>query len=58
MPFSLFAARCIYVAQQPLKYRQDVIKRIHVARVTSLVTLFSAVKMPEILSTTSTLTLL
>ena len=50
MPFSFFAARCIYVARQPLKYRQDVIKRIFAARVTSHVALFSSVKVPEIVT--------
>tara|TARA_B100001248_G_C27268967_1_gene402124 strand:+ start:141 stop:317 length:177 start_codon:yes stop_codon:yes gene_type:complete len=56
MPFSLFAARCIYVARQPLKYRQDVIKRIYIAKVTSLATICT-VKMPEILSTGTAFTL-
>ena len=51
MPFSLFAARCMYVAKQPLKYRQDVIKRIYAARVTGHVALFSTVKLPEIVTT-------
>ena len=50
MPFSFFAARCIYVAQQPLKYRRDVIKRIYTARVASHATLLTAVKGPEIIS--------
>ena len=50
MPFSLFAARCIYVAQQPLKYRQDVIKRIFAARLTGHLVLFSSIKAPEILN--------
>ena len=35
MPFSFFAARCLYVARQPLKYRQDVIKRIFTANLAS-----------------------
>ena len=56
MPFSLFAARCIYVAQQPMKYRQDVIKRIYVGKVASLATICS-VKLPEILSTGTILSL-
>ena len=50
MPFSFFAARCMYVAKQPLKYRQDVIKRIYAARVTGHVALFSTVKLPEIVT--------
>ena len=50
MPFSLFAARCMYVAKQPLKYRQDVIKRLYIARVTGHVGLFSGVKLPEIVT--------
>ena len=43
MPFSFFAARCLYVAKQPLKYRQDVIKRIYKARVGADATLIRAV---------------
>ena len=50
MPFSLFAARCMYVARQPLTYRQNVIKRIYMARVTGHLALFSSVKAPELLS--------
>ena len=50
MPFSFFAARCIYVAKQPLKYRQDVIKRIFAARVTGHVALFSSIKVPELIT--------
>ena len=50
MPFSFFAARCIYVAKQPLKYRQDVIKRIFAARITGHVALFSSVKAPELMT--------
>ena len=50
MPFSFFAARCIYVAKQPLKYRQDVIKRIFAARITGHVALFSSVKVPELMA--------
>tara|TARA_Y100001935_G_C17117554_1_gene413979 strand:- start:399 stop:569 length:171 start_codon:yes stop_codon:yes gene_type:complete len=50
MPFSFFAARCMYVAKQPLKYRQDVIKRIYTARVASHATLLTAVKGPELLT--------
>lgn len=50
MPFSFFAARCLFVAKQPLKYRQDVIKRIYKARVGAHATLLTAVKAPEIIS--------
>ena len=50
MPFSFFAARCLYVAKQPLKYRQDVIKRIYKARVGAHATLITAVKAPELIS--------
>ena len=49
MPFSLFAARCLYVAKQPLKYRQDVIKRIYAARFFSHATLFTSIKAPELI---------
>lgn len=49
MPFSLFAARCIYVARQPLQYRKNVIKRIYNARITGHFALFSTVKAPELL---------
>ena len=44
MPFSFLPARCLYVAKQPLKYRQDVIKRIFAIRLTSHLALFSSVK--------------
>tara|TARA_B100000674_G_C37977444_1_gene980114 strand:+ start:7183 stop:7353 length:171 start_codon:yes stop_codon:yes gene_type:complete len=50
MPFSLFAARCLHVARQPLKYRQDVIKRIYIARVTGHLALFSSIKGPELIT--------
>ena len=50
MPFSFFAARCLFVAKQPFKYRQDVIKRIYKARVGAHATLLTAVKAPEIIS--------
>ena len=50
MPFSFFAARCLFVAKQPLKYRQDVIKRIYKARVGAHATLFTDVQAPEIIS--------
>ena len=52
MPFSLFAARCMYVAKQPLKYRQDVIRRIYTARVFAHTGLFTAVKGSEFLNIT------
>jgi hypothetical protein len=55
MPFSLFAARCMYVAKQPLKYRQDVIKRLYAARVTGHVALISSVKIPEVVKAGATL---
>ena len=50
MPFSFFAARCLFVAKQPLKYRQDVIKRIYKARVGAHATFVTAVQAPEIIS--------
>ena len=50
MPFSFLPARCIYVASQPLKYRQDVIKRIFALRVTSHLALFSSVKGLELVN--------
>lgn len=49
MPFSFFAARCMYVAKQPLKYRQDVIRRIYTARVVTHTGLFTAVGMPALI---------
>ena len=52
MPFSLFAARCIYVARQPLQYRINVINRIYGARVASHIALFSSIKLPELVSIT------
>ncbi len=52
MPFSFFAARCIYVAKQPLQYRRDVIKRIYTARVFAHTGLFTAVKGSELLGMT------
>ena len=51
MPFSLFAARCIYVAKQPLQYRRAVIGRIYKARIASHLGLFTYIKAPVILST-------
>ena len=50
MPFSLFAARCLYVARQPLKYRQDVIKRIYAGRLASHLLLLSSIKAPEMIT--------
>ena len=46
MPFSLFAARCLYVAKQTPKYRMDVIKRIFNARVAAHTTLFTFAGIP------------
>ncbi len=57
MPFSLFAARCMYVARQPLQYRRDVIRRIYNARVASHVGLFTFVKGPEVVGSLSALVL-
>ena len=50
MPFSFFAARCLYVAKQPLKFRQDVIRRILTARVVSHTTLVTAVAGNQIIN--------
>ena len=50
MPFSFLAARCLYVAKQPLIYRQGVIKRILAARIASHATLITAVKGPDIIA--------
>lgn len=50
MPFSFFAARCMYVAKQPLQYRRDVIRRIYIGRLTGHLALFSSVKAPELLT--------
>ena len=55
MPFSLFAARCMYVAKQPLEYRRAVIRRIYNARVVSHLGLFTFVKGPEVVSVLSPL---
>ena len=49
MPFSLFAARCMYVAQQPLQYRRDVIRRLLNTRLVAHTALFTAVGMPSLL---------
>lgn len=46
MPASLFAARCLYVAQQPLQYRRDVIRRMYNARVATHAALFAGVGLP------------
>ena len=51
MPFSLFAARCLYVAQQPLQYRRDVIRRLFNTRVVAHTALFTAVGLPTLLET-------
>ena len=50
MPFSFFAARCLYVAKQPIGYRMNVIKRIYSARVFGHTALFSTVKLPELIN--------
>ena len=50
MPFSFFAARCIYVAQQPLQYRRDVIRRIFNARIAAHTTLFTFAQAPNLIS--------
>lgn len=50
MPFSLFAARCMFVAKQPLEYRTAVIRRIYKARLASHLGLFTIVKGSEIAS--------
>ena len=52
MPFSLFAARCIYVAKQPLSYRRAVIGRIYKARLASHVGLLAYVKAPILITST------
>ena len=57
MPFSLFAARCMYVAKQPLEYRRAVIKRIYNARVVSHLGLFTFVKGSEVIGALSPLLL-
>lgn len=46
MPASLFAARCLYVAQQPLQYRRDVIRRMFNARAATHAALFVSVGLP------------
>jgi hypothetical protein len=56
MPFTLLAARCVYIAQQPMKYRQAVVKRIYAGKVASIATLCSF-NLPEILSTVNILSL-
>tara|TARA_X000000950_G_scaffold284891_1_gene389120 strand:+ start:1342 stop:1509 length:168 start_codon:yes stop_codon:yes gene_type:complete len=50
MPFSLFAARCLYVAKQPLKYRQDVIRRIYNARLATHATLATTIGTNELIN--------
>lgn len=49
MPFSLFAARCLHVANQPLQYRRDVIRRLFNARVVAHAALFTTVGAPTML---------
>lgn len=46
MPASLFAARCLYVAQQPLQYRRDVIRRMYTARVATHSAMIAGVGLP------------
>lgn len=46
MPASLFAARCLYVAKQPLQYRRDVIRRMYNARVATHSALVAGVGLP------------
>jgi len=53
MPFSLFAARCMYVAKQPLSYRRAVIGRIYKARLASHVGLLTYVKAPIVITSVS-----
>lgn len=48
MPFSLFAARCLYVAKQSPKYRQDVIRRLLNTRVAAHTTLFAFAGAPVV----------
>lgn len=48
MPFSLFAARCLYVAKQTPQYRRDVIRRIYNARVAVHTTLFTFAGIPVV----------
>ena len=55
MPFSFFAARCMYVAKQPLQYRRDVIRRLYTTRVVAHATLFTSVKTTDILASLSLL---
>ena len=50
MPFSFFAARCMFVAKQPLQYRRDVIRRLYTTRVVTHAALFTSVKAPELLA--------
>ncbi len=49
MPFSLFAARCLHVAKQPLQYRRDVIRRLFNTRVVTHATLFGVAGVPTLL---------
>lgn len=50
MPFSLFAARCLYVARQSPKYRQDVIRRVFNARVAAHSALFTFAGVPVVVN--------
>ena len=53
IPFSLFAARCMYVAKQPLSYRRAVIRRIYKHKFVSHVGLITYVKAPVIITSES-----
>ncbi len=50
MPFSLFALRCIWVSQQPLKYRQNVINNLYKARMSIHACLLSTMACTKIAS--------
>ena len=50
MPFSFFAARCMYVAKQPLQYRRDVIRRLYTTRVVTHAASFTSVKTTDLLT--------
>ena len=50
MPFSLFAARCLYVAKQPLQYRRDVIRRLYNTRVVAHAGLFTFAGLPTLMN--------
>ena len=55
MPFSFFAARCMYVAKQPSQYRRDVIRRLYTTRVVTHTALFTSVKTTDLLTSFSLL---